>query len=140
MRKIILAAAIAASALGLAACSEATEEKSADAVEAMAADAEANVDNAGEAIEGAADESAANIEAAADNAADEAVKTTDDIGNAAASVAEEAEEAAEYAAIIACTHKKGGALRCRPFCCLPSGPPDRPSRQAPPSGKVSGVI
>jgi len=95
MRKIILAAAIAASALSLAACSETTEENADDTAETMAADADANADNAGQAIEGAADESAANIEAAAENAADEAVKTTDDIGNVAASVAEEAEAAAE---------------------------------------------
>ena len=41
MRKIILAAAIATSALGLAACSESTETETEEAVDAMAADAEA---------------------------------------------------------------------------------------------------
>lgn len=70
MRKIVLAAAIATSALGLAACGE-TAEQAGDLDEAMAADAEANA----EAVEAAADEAAAEVDAAAAdaaNAADEA--------------------------------------------------------------------
>lgn len=79
MRKIVLAAAIATSALGLAACGE-TAEQADETADAMAADAEANA----EAVEEAADEAAdATAEAAAD--ATEAVEEAVD----------EAEEAAE---------------------------------------------
>jgi hypothetical protein len=67
MRKIILAAAIATSALGLAACGE-TANEAGDLDEAMAADAEANA----EAVEAAAEEGAANVDAAAEEAAVEA--------------------------------------------------------------------
>ena len=65
MRKFVLAAAIATSALGLAACQE-TADSAGETVDAMAADAEANAEAAGEAVEGAAaeaDEAAANAEA-----------------------------------------------------------------------------
>jgi ABC-type glycerol-3-phosphate transport system substrate-binding protein len=47
MRKFVLAAAIATSALGLAACSE-TADQADDTVDAMAADAEAEMDGEGE--------------------------------------------------------------------------------------------
>jgi hypothetical protein len=91
MRKIILAAAIATSALGLAACSEKTETETGEAVDAMAADAEAATDTAVEGAEAAADATAEGAEAAADAAADTAEATAD----AAADVAAEAEKAAE---------------------------------------------
>jgi hypothetical protein len=72
MRKFVLAAAIAGSALGLAACSE-TAVEAEDTVDAMAADVEANTEAAGDAVaEGAADvvegaeEAAAEAEAAVD--------------------------------------------------------------------------
>ena len=44
MRKIILAAAIAAGALSLAACSEKTEDAAGEAVDAAAADASSNAE------------------------------------------------------------------------------------------------
>ena len=89
MRKIILAAAIATSALGLAACSENAETETEEAVDAMAADA----DEAGDDLEAAADETSDNVEAAADEAANDAVKTADEIGNDALDVVGAAEEA-----------------------------------------------
>ncbi len=95
MRKIILAAAVAGSALALAACSDAGDTEADETVEAMNADAETATDNAGEEVEATAGGTAASIEAAADAAVDEAVKTTDDIANDAASIADEAEKAAE---------------------------------------------
>jgi hypothetical protein len=72
MRKIILAAAIATSALGLAACSQQTETKTEEAVDAMAADAEAATDAAVEGAQDAAAASAEGVEAAADKAAETA--------------------------------------------------------------------
>ena len=87
MRKIVLAAAIAGSALGLAACSEAADE-AADAADAMAADAEAVAEEAtaeaGEAMEAAGDA----VEGAAEEAADA-------VEGAVEEVTEAAEEAAE---------------------------------------------
>ncbi|MBB3034620.1 outer membrane murein-binding lipoprotein Lpp [Erythrobacter lutimaris] len=68
MRKIILASAIAVSALGLAACSETTEENAEDTVEGAAADTEANLDAMGDEME----EAAADTEAAAEDATAEA--------------------------------------------------------------------
>lgn len=91
MRKIILAAAIATSALGLAACSETTETEAGEAVDAAATDAAAATDTAVEGAEAAADATAEGAEAAADAAADTAEATAD----AAADVAAEAEKAAE---------------------------------------------
>ncbi len=71
MRKIVLAAAVAGSALGLAACSE-TAEQAGETAEAMAADTEANVEamaeEAGDAVEGAAEA----VEDAAEGAAEAA--------------------------------------------------------------------
>lgn len=71
MRKIILAAAVAGSALGLAACSE-TADQAGETVDAMAADTEANAEavagaaaEAGEAVEGAAADTAEAAEDAA---------------------------------------------------------------------------
>ncbi|QQN73042.1 hypothetical protein [Croceicoccus sp. YJ47] len=51
MRKIILAAAIAGSALTLTACSEGTEENAEMTADSMAADTEANMDAAGAEME-----------------------------------------------------------------------------------------
>lgn len=92
MRKIILAA-VATAALGLSACSNNTEEKADETVEAMNADAEANLDSAGDAIEGAAVEGTEEIKEAASEAADDAEKTTDEVGDDALSVVDQAEEA-----------------------------------------------
>lgn len=89
MRKIILAAAIATSALGLAACSENAETETDEAVDAIAADA----DQAGEEIETTTEATGENVEAAADKAAAEAVKNTDEIGDDALDVVNAAEEA-----------------------------------------------
>ena len=61
MRKIVLAAAIATSALGLAACGE-TAEQAGETVDAMAADAEANAEAAGDAVEGAAERGREGVE------------------------------------------------------------------------------
>jgi hypothetical protein len=72
MRKIVLAAAIAAGALSLAACSEGTEEAAGEAADSAMADAEANVEAAGDAVEGAAADAGAAVEGAADSAADTA--------------------------------------------------------------------
>ena len=82
MRKIVLAAAIATSALGLAACSE-TAEEAGEAVDAMAADAEANA----EAVADAAGE-----------AADATAEAAGDAAEAVEGAVEEATEAAEEAA------------------------------------------
>ncbi|MGQ7830014.1 hypothetical protein [Altererythrobacter sp. Z27] len=74
MRKIVLAAAVAVSALGLAACSE-TAEEAGETADAMAADAEANADAAVEATEEAVDataEAAAEATDTAEAAAEEA--------------------------------------------------------------------
>lgn len=93
MRKIILAAAIATSVFGLAACSDNAETETEEAVDAMAADAEANADGTGEAIEGAVTGTAAEVEADAEAAADTATKTADEIGDDALNVVDQAEEA-----------------------------------------------
>ena len=69
MRKILLAAAVAGSALALAACSDAGDTEADETVEAMNADAETATDNAGEEVEATAGGTAASIEAAADAAA-----------------------------------------------------------------------
>ncbi|MEE4200994.1 hypothetical protein [Erythrobacter sp.] len=74
MRKIVLAAAIATSALGLAACSE-TADEAGDMDEAMVADTEANaeaMDSEMEEAEMAIEEGAAETEMAAEEAAMEA--------------------------------------------------------------------
>ena len=63
MRKIVLAAAVAASALGLAACSE-TADSAAETADAMAADAEANTDAMVEATDEAADATAEAVDGA----------------------------------------------------------------------------
>lgn len=93
MRKIILAAAVATSALGLAACSNNTEAETDEAVVAMEADAEANADNAGEEIQATTTQSTAEVDAAARRAAEEAERTTDQIGDDALGVVNSAEEA-----------------------------------------------
>jgi hypothetical protein len=95
MRKIILAAAIATSALGLAACSEKAETETVEATDAMAADAEAAGDAVADSAEGAADATTDGVEAAADNAADAAAETADAIGDKAEEIADDAEAAAE---------------------------------------------
>ncbi len=92
MRKIILAAAIATSALGLAACGDNAETETDETVEAIDEDA-ATADEAGAAIEGTVTEGAAEIEADAEAAADAATKTTDEIGDDALNVVDQAEEA-----------------------------------------------
>ncbi len=74
MRKIILAAAIATSALALAACSGNTEESADETVDAMATDAAAADDAVSQDVESAATATADDVEAAADEAADAAVK------------------------------------------------------------------
>lgn len=89
MRKIILAAAIATSALGLAACSG--ETATTETTDEMAADAEANAD-----AMPAEGETA--VEAAADATVDAAEATADAAtaaADAAAATAEAATEAAE---------------------------------------------
>jgi hypothetical protein len=95
MRKIVLAAAIATSALGLAACSGETATETEEAVDAMAADAEANADAAAEGAEAAADAAAEGAEDAAAAAADAAAEGADAVADAAADVAAAAEKAAE---------------------------------------------
>ncbi|MEO6153572.1 MAG: hypothetical protein ABIT09_13365 [Croceibacterium sp.] len=54
MRKIIIAAAFAAGALSLAACSQKTENKTGEAMDSAAADASANADAVGENVDNAA--------------------------------------------------------------------------------------
>lgn len=76
MRKIVLAAAIAGSALGLAACSEAADE-AADAADAMAADAEA-----------VAEEATAEVADAAEEVADAAEEAVEEVTEAAEEAAE----------------------------------------------------
>jgi len=76
MRKIVLAAAIAGSALGLAACSEAADEADA-AADAMAADAEA-----------VAEEATAEVADAAEEVADAAEETVEEVTEAAEEAAE----------------------------------------------------
>jgi hypothetical protein len=90
MRKIILAA-VATAALGLSACSNNTEEKADETVEAMNADAEANLD--GEAIEETAVETSQEVKEAAAGAADDAEKSLEEVGDDALSVVDQAEEA-----------------------------------------------
>ncbi len=68
MRKIVLASAIAVSALGLAACSETTEENAENTVEGAAADTETNLDAIGDEVE----EAGAETEAAVEDATTEA--------------------------------------------------------------------
>ncbi len=93
MRKIILAAAVATSALGLAACSNNAERETDEAVEAIEADAEVNADATGEEIETTTTQSAAEVDAAAARAAAQAERTTDQIGDDALGVVNSAEEA-----------------------------------------------
>lgn len=87
MRKIILAAAIATSALGLAACGE-TATETGETVDAMAADAEVNADAAVEGAEAA-------VDATAEEVADATAEGAEAAADAAAAVAAEAEAAAE---------------------------------------------
>ena len=79
MRKTILAAAIAAGALSLAACSQETKDKASEAADAAAADVQANADSAGETIDSAAQAAGAAI----DTAADKMGKAATDAKNAA---------------------------------------------------------
>jgi hypothetical protein len=95
MRKIILAAAIATSALGLAACTEKAETETGEATDAMAADAEAAGDAVADSAETAADATTTGVEDAAENAADAAEETADAIGDKAEEIAADAEAAAE---------------------------------------------
>lgn len=90
MRKFVLAAVVATSALGLAACGE-TADKAGETVDAMAADAEANAEAAGEMVEGAAD---ATTEAAGD-AADATSEAAGDAADAVDGAVEEATAKAE---------------------------------------------
>jgi hypothetical protein len=91
MRKIIMAAAIATSALGLAACSGETATETEEAADAMAADAEANADAA---VEGAAEATDAAAEAT-EAAADATVAAAEGAADAAEATADEAMKAAE---------------------------------------------
>jgi len=77
MRKIILAAAIAGSALSLAACSESTEDAAGAAVEGAANDVEANAEAAGETVSGAVNDAGAEISGAVDAAGE----ATDEAGD-----------------------------------------------------------
>ena len=65
MRKIILAAAIAGSALTLSACSEGTEDAADATVDSAAADAEANMDAMAADVDAAAMEAEADMDAMA---------------------------------------------------------------------------
>ncbi|WP_370183738.1 hypothetical protein [Alteriqipengyuania sp.] len=85
MRKIVLASAIAVSALGLAACSEETTDAAEETVEGAAADTEANLEAAGEGIEDAAADTGEAVEGATAEAEEEAAE-------AGAEVEEEAAE------------------------------------------------
>lgn len=93
MRKIILAATIAAFALTVSACSESTEDAADAAVEGAADDTAANVDAAGEAVEGAAVDTGAAVETGAD-----AVVAGAEAGAAAAEAEVQDETPAEAAA------------------------------------------
>lgn len=101
MRKIVLAAAVATSALGLAACGE-TADAVADTGEAIAADAgsvvEAGTDAVGDAaeatgdaVEGAADATTEAAEGAADAATDTVEGAADSVTDAAEAAADKAE-------------------------------------------------
>jgi hypothetical protein len=79
MRKITLAAALAAGALSLAACSQETKDKAGEAMDSAAADAQANASTAGESIDSAAQAAGAAI----DTAADRVGKAATDAKNAA---------------------------------------------------------
>ena len=68
MRKIILAATVAAFALTVSACSESTEQAADAAVDGAAADASANADAMGAAVEGAATDAGNAVEGAAADA------------------------------------------------------------------------
>ena len=76
MRKIVLAAAIAGSALGLAACAE-TADQADETADAMAADAEANAEAMTDAAGEAADAMAEGAEEAADAMAEGAEEASD---------------------------------------------------------------
>ncbi|MDA0820122.1 MAG: hypothetical protein O3C52_04795 [Proteobacteria bacterium] len=78
MRKIVLAAAFATSALGLAACSE-TADSAAETEDAMAADAEANTDAMVEATDEAAAETADETAEAVDGAVEGAEAAAADV-------------------------------------------------------------
>lgn len=86
MRKFVLAAAIATSALGLAACSE-TAEQAGETVDAMAADTEANAEAAGEMADEMADDAAESV----DGVADEAGEAADDAEGAVEEATADAE-------------------------------------------------
>lgn len=92
MRKIILAAAVATSALGLAACGE-TAEKAGEMGDAMAADATSVVEEGTEAVGDAAD---ATTEAAGE-AADATTEAAGEASDAVTGAAEDAVAAAEEA-------------------------------------------
>jgi hypothetical protein len=96
MRKIILAAAIATSALGLAACQE-TAKEAGETADAMAADAEANADAATEAVTEGAEAAGETVEAAGEAAA-EGVEAAKESAEAAAETATDAAKKATEAA------------------------------------------
>ncbi len=81
MRKFVLAAAIATSALGLAACSE-TAEQTGETTDAMASDADAAVNATAETVDEAATDTEVAVEGAADEtaaAADEAAADAEEV-------------------------------------------------------------
>ncbi|KHL24851.1 hypothetical protein PK98_13275 [Croceibacterium mercuriale] len=77
MRKIILAAAIAGSALSLAACSESTEDAAGAAVEGAANDVEANAEEVGQTVETGLNDAGAAVSGAVDSAG----RATDEAGD-----------------------------------------------------------
>ena len=91
MRKFVLAAAIATSALGLAACSE-TAEQAGETVDAMAADAEANAEAAGEMVGEAAEATGEAVEGAADATGEAVEGAAEAAGEAVEAATEKAEE------------------------------------------------
>ena len=113
MRKIVLAAAIATSAFGLAACSE-TTEAAGETVDAMAADAEANAEAAGEMAGEMAGEAADAAEGAADAAGEAAEGAADAAGEAVDGAAEAAGDAVDAAA-----EKAEGRMQGEEFAGLP---------------------
>lgn len=94
MRKFVLAAAIATSALGLAACSE-TADSAGETVDAMAADAEANAEAAGEMAGEAADATTEAAEGAADATGEAAGDAADAVDGAVEEATAKAEEMME---------------------------------------------
>ncbi len=104
MRKIALAAAVAVSALSLAACSEGTQDTAEATADSMAADTEAVAEDAMAETDAMADDAMVGAEEAAVDA------------EATMQKAKPKPKQLSTKSALQITNKKGGTDWCRPFC------------------------